>query len=169
MGAVRLSRTIAYAVHATLQLGRAEPRIPIPCSQLARDGQMPERFLLQILRSLVTHGVLESTRGVEGGYCLSRSPEGITLRDIVEAFENPLDPTLPELAGLSPSARERILLTLRCVSSAARRELEKLTLADLLRIELECDGNGALGSASNGAPNVGRPPVRGASDADSAR
>jgi Rrf2 family protein len=166
---MRLSRTIAYAVHAALQLGRAEPRVPIPCSQLSRDGQMPERFLLQILRSLVTHGVLQSTRGVEGGYCLSRPPDDITLRDIVEAFDNPLDPTLPELAGLNSRVRERLLSTLLCVSSAARRELEKLSLADLLRLDTESDGNGTLGNAPNGMSDVKRPHVGRASGANSAR
>jgi Rrf2 family protein len=152
---MRLSRTIAYAVHATLQLGRAEPRVPVPCSQLAHDGQMPERFLLQILRSLVTHGVLESTRGVEGGYCLARPPEEITLRDIVEAFENPLEPTLPKL-GLKQHVRERLLVTLRCVSCAARKELEKLTLAELLHADAEPSVSGTLGG-KDGRPDPDPP------------
>jgi Rrf2 family protein len=108
---------------------------------------MPERFLLQILRCLVTHGVLDSTRGVDGGYCLARPPQDVTLRDIVEAFENPLDPNMPDLEGLERSVRERILGTLRCVSSAARRELEKLTLADLLRLDQELGGNGQPSAA----------------------
>ena len=138
---MKLSRTIAYAVHATLQLARAEPNVPIPCSQLASEGQMPERFLLQILRSLVTHGVLTSTRGVEGGYCLARPPAEITLCDIVDAFENPLAPSLPELEGVLPSVRDRLMLTLRCVSSAARKELERLSLADLLKLDGDVEGN----------------------------
>jgi Rrf2 family protein len=106
---------------------------------------MPERFLLQILRCLVTHGVLQSTRGVDGGYCLARPPEEITLRDIVEAFENPLDPAAPELEGLKQPVRERLLLTLRFASCAARKELEKVTLANLLRQEQSPDANGQSG------------------------
>jgi Rrf2 family protein len=129
---VKVSRTIAYAIHAMLQLGRGNPGVPIPCSQLAQEGRMPERFLLQILRSLVTHGLLHSTRGVEGGYCLARSPEEITLRDIVEAFDNPLDPSVPPLDGLPESVRNRLVEMLQQVSGAARRELQKLTVADLL-------------------------------------
>lgn len=144
---MKLSRTIAYAVHATLQLGRAQPRVPVPCSQLAHDGKMPERFLLQILRSLVTHGVLESTRGVDGGYCLARPPEEVTLRDIVEAFENPLDPVMPELESFNSLVRGRILDTLHFVSCAARKELERLTLADMLELQTvpnEDDQRGAV-------------------------
>jgi Rrf2 family protein len=94
---------------------------------------MPERFLLQILRSLVTHGLLRSTRGVEGGYCLAKSPEQISLRDIVESFDNPLNPSVPMLDGLSVEVTKRLMTTLGHASMAARGELEKLTLADLMR------------------------------------
>jgi Rrf2 family protein len=62
---------------------------------------MPERFLLQILRVLVTHGILKSTRGVEGGYSLSRSPEAISLLEVIEAIDGPL-----ETAGESPPPDE---------------------------------------------------------------
>ena len=102
---MKVSRTIAYAIHATLQLAGGERGVPIPCSQLANEGQMPERFLLQILRSLVTRGLLRSTRGVEGGYCLARPADEISLRDIVESFDNPLSPSVPDLDGLSAEAR----------------------------------------------------------------
>ncbi len=139
---MKISRTIAYALHATLRLGRAESRVPVPCSRLAGEGQMPERFLLQILRSLVTHGVLKSTRGVDGGYCLARTPDEITLCDIVDAFENPLEPVLPELEGLQQTVRDELMITLRSVSCAARRELDKVSLADLLNANGDESGNG---------------------------
>jgi len=93
---------------------------------------MPERFLLQIMRSLVTHGLLHSTRGVEGGYYLARPPDQISLRDIVEAFDHPLEPSVPSLDGLPARVRERLLETLEQVSVAARQELQKLTVAELL-------------------------------------
>lgn len=131
---MKLSRTIAYAIHATLQLAGGERGVPIPCSQLASDGKMPERFLLQILRSLVTRGLLLSTRGVDGGYCLARPADEISLSDVVDAFDNPLTPNIPALDGLSQEARKRILGTLENASSAAHEELAKLTMADLMRL-----------------------------------
>jgi Rrf2 family protein len=130
---MKLSRTIAYAIHATLQLSSGERGVPIPCSQLANEGQMPERFLLQILRSLVMRGLLISTRGVDGGYCLARPAEEISLSDVIDAFDNPLSPGVPALDGLSADVRKRILGTLQGASKAAHQELGKLTMADLLR------------------------------------
>jgi Rrf2 family protein len=131
---MKLSRTIAYAIHATLQLSSGERGVPIPCSQLASDGQMPERFLLQILRSLVMRGLLCSTRGVDGGYCLARPADEISLSDVIETFDNPLSPGIPALDGLPADVRKRILATLHGASTAAHKELGKLTMADLLRV-----------------------------------
>ena len=85
---MKVSRTVAYALHAMLQLAQTDSENPVPCSQLACEGKMPERFLLQILRNLVTHNLLLSTRGVDGGYTLIHPPEEITLMDILDAFEN---------------------------------------------------------------------------------
>ena len=90
---MKLSRTVEYAVQAMLQLAEHDLGTPVPCSRLAATGQMPERFLLQILRNLVTHGILNSTRGVEGGYTLERPPEQISLLEVIEAIDGPIGST----------------------------------------------------------------------------
>src|ERR1700680_2225111 len=100
---MKLSRTVAYAIHATLQLAQSKSGVPVPCSRLATEGHMPERFLLQILRHLVTHGILHSTRGVDGGYALERKPEEISLLDVIEAIDGPLSATLPSSESHDPS------------------------------------------------------------------
>jgi Rrf2 family protein len=134
---MKVSRTITYAIQAMLRLAEAPAGVPIPCSQLARDGRMPERFLLQVLRSLVTKGILHSTRGVDGGYFLAKSPDQISLCNIVEAFDNPLEERMPDLNGTSATTREKVYVTLRQASSAARAELKELTLDQLIRQEEE--------------------------------
>src|SRR5687767_5138877 len=91
---MRLSRTVSYAVRATLQLAQLQSHGPVPCSRLAAEGKMPERFLLQILRNLVTHGILRSTRGVDGGYALVRPANQISLLEVIEAIEGPYNSTL---------------------------------------------------------------------------
>ena len=128
---MKISRTVAYAVQAVLQLAEADADIPVPCSQLAKEGRMPERFLLQILRNLVTHQLLRSTRGVEGGYALARPADEITLFDIIEAVDGPLIPSIPPLDSLSEPATKRLSEVLNRVTSAARKELSSVSLADL--------------------------------------
>lgn len=129
---MKLSRTVSYAVQAALQLAQAEPGIPVPCSRIADAGQMPERFLLQILRNLVTHGILSSTRGVDGGYKLERTPDAISLLDVIEAVEGPMSSKLPVQEGLAVESREKLQGVLEDVSMVARRELSAIKLSQLL-------------------------------------
>lgn len=129
---MKISRSIGYAVQATLDLAKADRTVPIPCSQLAARGKMPHRFLLQILRRLVANGVVCSTKGVAGGYSLARAPQQITLLQVVESLGNPFDPQLPEIPGVSASARAQLLASLERTTAIVRVQLHKLTLADLV-------------------------------------
>jgi Rrf2 family protein len=130
--AMKLSRTVSYALQATLQLAQARSEGPIPCSQLAAEGKMPERFLLQILRNLVAHGILESTRGVEGGYTLDRPPEDISVLEVIEAIEGPLVSTLPVGEGLPEESRAKLEQALAEITNLSRRELDGIKLVHLL-------------------------------------
>lgn len=129
---MKLSRTVEYAVQATLQLAQTKTNGPVPCSQLASNGGMPERFLLQVLRSLVTHGILSSTRGVDGGYTLERSPEDISLLDLVEAIEGPVVASLPRTQSLALHTQARLRDALNRVAEATRAELKRTKLSHLL-------------------------------------
>jgi Rrf2 family protein len=129
---MKLSRTVSYALQATLQLATADSPAPVPCSRLASAGKMPERFLLQILRNLVAHGILGSTRGVDGGYTLARTPQGISLLEIIEAIEGPLASTIPACDGLPADCHAKLEEALAEVTGGVRRELASITLAHLL-------------------------------------
>ncbi|MEX0979340.1 MAG: Rrf2 family transcriptional regulator [Pirellulales bacterium] len=130
---MKLSRTVAYAVQATLQLAKSKSDAPVPCSQLAAEGHMPERFLLQVLRHLVNHGILRSTRGIDGGYALERSPRDISLLDVIEAIEGPIGATLPVFEGTEPAGHEvKLREALEQVASSVRRQLKAITISDLL-------------------------------------
>jgi Rrf2 family protein len=134
---MKMSRTIAYGISATMQLAlHEEIDKPIPCSKLAEIGQMPERFLNHILRELVYAGVLKSVQGVAGGYCLARPANQITLLQIVEAFENCMETHFPMIPGTPMAIQTQILERLHSAATAARDEMRKLTVADLVSISL---------------------------------
>ena len=101
---------------------------------------MPERFLLQILRNLVTHGILRSTRGVDGGYTLTRSPEDISLLDVIEAIEGPMDAGDPAGDGLPEVSQNRLQHALREITATSRRQLEAIKFSQLLHPPT-ADGN----------------------------
>lgn len=131
---MKLSRTVAYAVQATLQLAKSGSSLPVPCSQLASDGKMPERFLLQILRNLVTHGILRSTRGVDGGYTLVRPPSEVSLLEVIEAIDGPLnaDSNLGDV--LPAKSHDKLQDALSAVTTTAREQLEAIKLSQLLEM-----------------------------------
>ena len=93
---------------------------------------MPERFLLQILRNLVTHGILRSTRGVDGGYALTRPPEDISLLDIIEAIEGPLDVGETGSDGLPGESQDKLKNALRDITQNARQQLQAIKFSQLL-------------------------------------
>ncbi|MBW3600165.1 MAG: Rrf2 family transcriptional regulator [Planctomycetes bacterium] len=132
---MKLSRTVAYALQATLLLAEDTSRMPVPCSKLAAEGKMPERFLLQILRNLVNHGLLRSTRGVDGGYMLLKKPHDITLLSIIEAIDGPVDAGLVAVEGLPQHARVILEEALNDVAVATRDRLGGVTLSNLLEKE----------------------------------
>ena len=141
---MKLSRTVIYAVQATLQLAQSDPKCPVPCSRLAAAGHMPERFLLQILRSMVTHGILHSTRGVEGGYSLGRKPCDISLLDVIEAIEGPVSSALPGDGGVPPESRARLPAALDQITESVRQQLSAITLSQLLPNAASPSGGGVL-------------------------
>lgn len=131
---MKLSRTVNYALRATMLLAQEESNRPIPCSQLAREGEMPERFLLQILRNLVNQGLLRSTRGVDGGYSLAHNPSEVSVLNVIEAIDGPLDESNLPLT-VKPEARgpeARLNVALRGVSATLCQQLDAIKIAHLI-------------------------------------
>ena len=85
-----------------------------------------------ILRTLVAHQILSSTRGVEGGYVLGRSAERISLLEIVEAIDGPIVPSLPSAEGLPGKTRQKLEAVLAEVADRTRLQLGAISLAALL-------------------------------------
>ena len=130
---VKLSSTVTYALNALVELARY-PSDRISSRELARRHNMPERFLVQILSTLATSGILQSFAGVSGGYALSRPAQDITLLDVIESIEHSSkaeSQTSP--ATLASSIRGPVENTLKQTRLAARVILNKLTIADLAR------------------------------------
>jgi Rrf2 family protein len=117
-----------------MQLAQSDSATPVPCSKLAARGEMPERFLLQILRILVTHGILKSTRGVEGGYSLTRPADQISLLEIIEAIDGPLEgesvSAMP--TGDDEESYAKLSAALNQITRTAKQQLHSIKLSTLL-------------------------------------
>lgn len=64
------------------------PMQPVKIADIARRQKIPQKFLELILAGLKQNGFVDSRRGAEGGYLLARSPEAITVGEVLRAVEN---------------------------------------------------------------------------------
>lgn len=87
---MRLTRASSYALHALAHIAAAKPSKPTPSHEIAKAHQIPERFLLKVLKPLVAAGLLHSVKGPRGGYRLARPAREISLLEIIEAVDGPI-------------------------------------------------------------------------------
>ncbi len=88
---MKITARAEYASLAILELALSYNSGHIQAKEIAERKQIPPKFLEQILIQLRNAGLIQSLRGASGGYLLARSPEQITLREVVEAVEGELN------------------------------------------------------------------------------
>ena len=86
---LRVTKLTDYAIVVASALAR-DPSVSHRATEVARLAAVPEPTVRKVLRLLVQGGVASSTRGVKGGYRLSRLPQEIDLAQIVAAVEGPI-------------------------------------------------------------------------------
>ena len=86
---MRLSRRARYALCGIFDLAYNGGGHPVRVKQIGARQGIPHRFLEQIFQDLRRADLVTGKRGPGGGYVLTRSPEDISLRQIVEAVEGP--------------------------------------------------------------------------------
>src|ERR1700690_184523 len=89
---MRISMKTDYALRALFTLVEHPGGPPIPIRELARRNDVPKKFLEQIMLALKTQGWVDSVAGLRGGYVLARSPEKITMGEVVRFFDGILAP-----------------------------------------------------------------------------
>lgn len=105
--------------------------------QISKKQNIPKRFLEQILNDLKSARIVESKRGVSGGYRLRRRPEQITLAEIVRHIEGPLAPVscvsekYYEKCSCPDESRCAIRSIMKQVRDDIVKVMESTTLANL--------------------------------------
>ncbi len=87
-----ISKKTLYGLQALTTLARKYGEGPVLIATLAKDDDIPIKFLELILLDLKNGGILESKKGPGGGYLLSRAPEKITVGSVIRLMEGPLAP-----------------------------------------------------------------------------
>lgn len=87
---MQITRQADYAVRAVYHLSKLEPGERAATSQIAKAQQIPPSFLAKIVSQLSVAGLLQTSRGARGGVSLARSPEKISLLEVIEAIDGPI-------------------------------------------------------------------------------
>ena len=87
---MKLSTRARYGIHAMYDLACNDGAQPRPLKAVAEAQGIPEAYLEQLLCALRRGGLVQSVRGAQGGYMLSRPPGEITVGDILRTLEDGL-------------------------------------------------------------------------------
>ena len=129
---MKLSRASSYALHALAFMAQQkEHGKPMASHNIARARSIPERVLLKSLKPLAAARVLFSVRGPNGGYRLAKSPEKITMLEIIEAVDGPIHGQMQFAEETNKHLNHKLDAICSKGAEAIRSQLEKVTLAEL--------------------------------------
>ena len=128
-----------YGLRAIMDIARHGKDRPVTLSAIALRQQISEGYLEQLMAPMKKAGLVQSSRGAQGGYTLAREPQEIVTGDIFRALEGPLALT----SCISEAAENACHMQESCGSRFIWEEIQKAvsqvlasyTLADLLERE----------------------------------
>ena len=131
-----------YALRVMIDLAEHQTDQYMPLKQIAARQGISEKYLENILKSLVQHGLLQGLRGKGGGYRLTRPADQYRVSDILLLTEGNLAPVTCLEPGAAPCSRLpecRTYAMWRGLDKVIRDYLDRITLAGLARPALTGD------------------------------
>jgi FeS assembly SUF system regulator len=139
---IKVSKMADYAVVVLAALARSDAQMT--ASGISAQTGLPEPTVAKVLKLLSREEFLESSRGVNGGYKLSKAPNVITVANIIAAVDGPIALTsCVDDNDNSCGYQSRCSVKGRWngVNHAVRGALESVTLADMMNNECHSAAN----------------------------
>ena len=134
---MEITRQTDYAIRCVLYLSGKRDQ-PTVVEEIAQEMSIPKSFLSKIVQKLSRADILESFRGVKGGFKLARQPAKISLLDVIEAMQG------YAAANKCAVDKAQCNLSCACVVHPVWIELRKQTEDYLRKINFENLGPGAF-------------------------
>lgn len=80
-----------YGLRAMVYMSNNWNGSPIPLHKIAAECEIPENYLSKVLQKLVVAGILRSYRGSKKGFSIVKEPSGISMLEVIEGVEGPLE------------------------------------------------------------------------------
>ena len=126
---VNISVKGQYALHAIFDLAMYGTGEPVRIADIAKRQKIPQKFLELILAGLKQGRFVESRRGAEGGYLLTRPPDAITVGEVLRFVEGNREPR-PSSRAQQPDAFAEVW---RTVDEAVSRVVDHTSFAEVVR------------------------------------
>ncbi len=146
---MRLSTKSRYGLRALFDIAYHCGGMPAQIQDISRRQQISPRYLEQIFQNLKRAGILKSKRGPQGGYCLAKKLDEITVLDVLNATEQ--DVLLVDCAGETTKQSKRRIVDCpfegNCVTQTVWEEASTLlnTLFSGMTLETLCQRGQAMG------------------------
>lgn len=130
---IRLSRKTMLALEAVLDVAYNARPDPVQSKDITRRQGIPQRYLEQVLQSLVHRNILKGVRGPKGGYTLARERRRITVGDVVRVVDQ-LDAEAEDEPPSEAELGEKVIKPLWTETrDAILARLDEITMEDLCR------------------------------------
>jgi len=131
---MKLQTNTSLALFSVLEFAR-DPSRHIPAAEIADKYGISAHHLAKVLAELARAGMLESVRGVGGGYRFAANPRRVTLMDVIQLFED-LGSPVPARNGTTEAAPvERALAqVLSEIDELTKATFGSITLSTMLRL-----------------------------------
>jgi len=130
---MKLTRASSYALHALAYMAAQKtPETPIASDKIADARNIPGRFLLKVLKPLVSARVLLSVKGPNGGYRLAKAPADITMLEILEAVDGPIRGMAPETKEANGALNKKLEVICTETADTVKKQLAKVKLSELI-------------------------------------
>ena len=137
---MKLSTRGKYGLYAMYYLAEHKDEGPQSLQSIASTG-VPKQYLEQLLGNLRRCGLVNTVRGAQGGYQIAREPGAISILDVIDAMEGPLE--LSECMTDEGHCDRSCQCPVRCVwqklTDSLNRELADVTLDEMLPANNECE------------------------------
>ena len=130
---LRMTKQADYGIILMTHLATSHDRL-FAAPELAAETRLPLPTVSKILKLLSREGLLESHRGVKGGYSLAKKPHAITVAEMITALDGPIAFTecIEDTPGVcSQESVCRLRANWQLINQAARQALESISLAEL--------------------------------------
>ena len=87
----KLSKGSEYAIAGLIYMASKPASYFTGIEEIARATGISRQYLAKLFRTLAARGIISSTRGRDGGFMLSKEPGAITLLQVVEAIDGPIE------------------------------------------------------------------------------